>query len=309
MPNLSDRAPRARHRKTASGQRPRLSRRTTAVLAVLPPLLVGAGDIGLLATSSTASAATAPVASAAALSPLNLQLSGTSIAVSGAMTSGANSVSILATAKRGGEPVLFHLNPGVTPAVLGAALSSNNVDPNALAAYGSIVMDVSVNPGRSAVQVNLPSGNYVALDVSNQKGAPPHTLFTISPNPHPATLPKPDAVVAAIEFGFVGASTLHPGELVRFQDNGYLVHMIVGIGVRNMADAHRLVTLLKQGNDNAAQKLAISSIGFQGPVMHGAVQQERIVAKPGVYVLACFMDTQDGREHTQLGMEKIIQIR
>jgi hypothetical protein len=25
-------------------------------------------------------------------------------------------------------------------------------------------------------------------------------------------------------------------------------------------------------------------------------------------VIACFMDTQDGREHTTLGMEKVIQI-
>jgi hypothetical protein len=45
-----------------------------------------------------------------------------------------------------------------------------------------------------------------------------------------------------------------------------------------------------------------------GPASTGAVQQEIVTAKPGIYVLACFMDTQDGREHTRLGMEKIIRV-
>jgi hypothetical protein len=33
-----------------------------------------------------------------------------------------------------------------------------------------------------------------------------------------------------------------------------------------------------------------------------------VTEKPGVYVLACFMNTQDGRVHTQLGMERTIRI-
>ena len=41
---------------------------------------------------------------------------------------------------------------------------------------------------------------------------------------------------------------------------------------------------------------------------HGAIQQERISAKPGWYVEACFMETQDGREHTRLGMVRVIRI-
>ncbi|HME05212.1 MAG TPA: hypothetical protein VKG38_19470 [Solirubrobacteraceae bacterium] len=35
----------------------------------------------------------------------------------------------------------------------------------------------------------------------------------------------------------------------------------------------------------------------------------RIAAEqPGWYVEACFMETQDGRDHTLLGMERIIRI-
>jgi hypothetical protein len=31
-------------------------------------------------------------------------------------------------------------------------------------------------------------------------------------------------------------------------------------------------------------------------------------AKPGYYVEACFMDTQDHREHTRLGMERPVRV-
>jgi hypothetical protein len=49
-------------------------------------------------------------------------------------------------------------------------------------------------------------------------------------------------------------------------------------------------------------------VTFQGPVSSGAYQQETITAKPGIYVEACFMNTQDGHSHTVLGMERIIKI-
>ena len=39
------------------------------------------------------------------------------------------------------------------------------------------------------------------------------------------------------------------------------------------------------------------------------MQEETISAKPGIYVQVCFMQTQDGRDHTRLGMERIITIK
>jgi hypothetical protein len=41
---------------------------------------------------------------------------------------------------------------------------------------------------------------------------------------------------------------------------------------------------------------------------HGAYQQQVVRNRPGYWVLACFMDTQDGRDHTVLGMERVIHI-
>jgi hypothetical protein len=40
----------------------------------------------------------------------------------------------------------------------------------------------------------------------------------------------------------------------------------------------------------------------------GFLVQETITAKPGIYVEVCFMDVQDARSHSQLGMERIIKI-
>jgi hypothetical protein len=44
-------------------------------------------------------------------------------------------------------------------------------------------------------------------------------------------------------------------------------------------------------------------------VARGGVQQMKLATKPGTWVLACFMDAQDGREHTGLGMEQVIPNR
>ena len=41
---------------------------------------------------------------------------------------------------------------------------------------------------------------------------------------------------------------------------------------------------------------------------HEALMQETITAKPGIDVQVRFMQTQDGRDHTRLGMERIIKI-
>lgn len=57
-----------------------------------------------------------------------------------------------------------------------------------------------------------------------------------------------------------------------------------------------------------APKLGVSSPEFAGPLSPGGMQQELINEQPGIYVLACILRAQDGREQTQLGMERTIQI-
>lgn len=84
--------------------------------------------------------------------------------------------------------------------------------------------------------------------------------------------------------------------------------MVDGIAVKNAAAAGKLTALLRADKDKQAQRLATGFVSFAGPLSQGGVQQQVLHAKPGTYVLVCFMNTQDGREHTQLEMERTIRI-
>ncbi len=174
---------------------------------------------------------------------------------------------------------------------------------------GAITLGATAPKGTSDVQTELQPGLYVAFDASRNNptgGRGRRSRF--QGQRHPASLPRAKAKVKAIEFAFKAPSTLHDGELVRFENRGFLVHMIDAIKVKDRRNAKTLVKLLRAGKDGKAFHLAQGDISFLDPVSSGAVQQEKVKAKPGIYVLACFMDTQDGREHTQLGMERIIHI-
>jgi hypothetical protein len=256
---------------------------------------------GLLITGGASSAASS------SLPTVTISLTGTSIAVGGTLTSGAVNVTSTTTNKDA-EPTLVHLNPGVTA---DQALADPSVprDPNNVSKYGQIVFDADAPHGTSTVQTILPAGNYVALDTqSNNPAKAPHTTFTVAESAIPAALPPAAATVHAIEFGFKSPKTLHNGSVVRFSNDGFLVHMIAGVGAKNASSAKEITALLKAGKDKNAQKLATGFANFLAPASHGTVQQMTLNAKPGYYVLACFMDTQDNREHTRLGMLKTIRV-
>ena len=246
---------------------------------------------------------------AGALPVLKLALNGKTVKVSGATVSGAVTVQTTVTKEPQGEPTLAYLKPGVTPRQAFGAIAKAGGDLNALDPYGAIVFDANANKGTSSAQTVLQPGTYLALDTENNNAkVPPNTMFTVTKSAHPAKLPKAAATVSTIEFGFTGPTTLRQGSLVRFQNLGYLVHMDVYVQVKNVKNAQKVIALLKAGKDGAAQKLAIGEGEFAGPVSSGAVQQENVTAKPGIYVQACFMTTQDGREHTQLGMERMFKV-
>ncbi len=135
------------------------------------------------------------------------------------------------------------------------------------------------------------------------------TTFKVTSAKAPAALPAPEATIRSIEFAFRGPSTLHDGELVRFENEGFVVHMDFAAPVKNMKAAKQAVKYLLAGKEKAVEKLISGPpVSFAGPLSHGAYQQETITAKPGIYVQVCFMETQDGRDHTRLGMERIIRI-
>ena len=280
-------------------------KRFTSLLAVVTVIAAGSAvllGVGVAGASSTSTGSALPT--------LTLGLNGNTVTVGGSTVSGAVNITTTDTGKPG-EPALVRLNPGISFAQFGQAVqavNSHHGDLNYLDPYASLVYDGPEFRGTNTDQVDLQAGNYFALNIGGN-GTPPHTAFTVSQSASPATLPTPGATVSSIEFGFTGADVLHDGELVRFQNLGFLVHMDVWVRAKNLAAAHTIVALLLAGKDKKVGPKVATAFGtFAGPLSSGAVQQSVISEKPGWYVQACFMDTQDGREHTQLGMERILKI-
>lgn len=274
-----------------------MSKRLSALIATAAALAV----TGALSVAGGASGASS-------LPTLNIALSGThGVSVSGSTVSGAVNVVSTHTGKGQGEAGIVRLNPGVTLQQAVGAVASHGGDPNALTPYGSIVFDAGAP---SATQTVLTPGNYAALNLSNQNGGPGgFVTFTVTQSSAPAALPKPKATQTAIEFGFKGPRVLHDGTMVRVQNGGYLVHMILALGVKNPKVGRQVMALLLAGKDNKAGRLANRQfLGLAGPLSPGGMQQAILNAKPGYYVEVCFMDTQDHREHTRLGMLRLIRV-
>jgi hypothetical protein len=268
--------------------------------------------IGLSAVASFAmSAMVAEYAQASGLPTLTLTITKSSISVGGATQSGGVNVVTTATGLKEANAFLFLLKPGLTVAEVEGAMKNQGAgkDPNKTSKYGSVVFDPEVTSGHSSeVQTILQPGQYVALAQVGEHGPKLKAAFTVTPAATPATLPTPQATIRSIDFGFTGPSTLHDGELVRFENEGFVVHMDLVIPVKSKSAAKQVIHALLTGKQNGLEKLVAGEPFGAGPLSHEAFQQQTITAKPGWYVQTCFMQTQDGRDHERLGMERIIKI-
>jgi hypothetical protein len=188
-----------------------------------------------------------------------------------------------------------------------AAVQAAHGDENALTPLGDAAL-VSSGPG--SVQASLTPGKWAAINTTGQ-GQPGLTQFTVTPSSSGAALPPAAATLTAIEFGFKGPKVLHDGTVVRSVNGGYLVHMNFLLGAKSKAAGLKAIAALRAGKGMKVlgKYLTHSFIGLMGPGSPGAAQQMVLNAKPGFYVEACFMDTQDGRQHTQLGMERLVRIK
>ncbi len=259
----------------------------------------------------TMSAIATGSAQAAPLPTVSIAVTPSSATVTGPLQAGAANVVSTATTKET-TVILFYVKPGVSLAEVEAFAkqSKESKDPNKAAKYGTIAFDVEANPkAKTEAQTILQPGQYVVLTGQGEKPVVKSATFTVTAVPSPVALPTPEATERSIEFGFRGPTTLKDGELVRFENEGFLVHMDVAFPVKNAKTAKTVVQDLLTGKEKGLEKLiAGAPVGFAGPLSSGAFQQEIVTAKPGIYVQACFMDTQDGRNHTRLGMERIIKI-
>jgi hypothetical protein len=248
---------------------------------------------------------------ASALPTLTLTATNTSITVGGTPVAGAVNVISTSTGKLK-EPavILFKFLPGANQAEVFAKTVQKNLDPNSLDKYGSIVFDAEAPEGKGTeAQTLLEPGEYAAVLVGEHGPANVHATFTVAASPAPLALPAPSAKIKSIDFGFRGPTKIKTGSIVGFEDGGFLVHMDIAFPARSLKAAKAIVAGLKSGHEKGLEKLVAGPpITFQGPVSPGGYQQETITAKPGWYVQVCFMETQDKRVHTRLGMERIFKI-
>jgi hypothetical protein len=286
---------------------------TTRYSPLASPRRMIASAIATAIVAALAGVLTAGAAQAAPLPSVTASVSATSISVSGALQSGA--VNVASTATGGKEPsvTFVKLNAGVSITELFAFLDSNKAsgDPNTVRKFGAIVFDTEAGKGKpSEAQTVLAPGQYVALNAEGQKSSKwPRSSFAVAASVAPAALPAAQATEKTIDFGFKGPSVLHVGELVRFENEGNVVHMDFAFPAKSKKSAQKIVKALASGHEKGLEKLVAGPpVGFAGPLSTEAFQQETITAKPGWYVQACFMTTQDGRPHTVLGMERIINI-
>ena len=281
----------------------------TKRLVPLVPLIATAGALasaGALGFAGTAAAA-------GALPTITVALKGVNgVTVSGTEVSGAVSVTATFAGKVPGGPNnspafgLVRLNPGMTIQQAAGAVNSHGGDINALTPYGKLFVSAAA-PG--TVQTVLTPGNYVALNVTGS-GQPGFAPFTVTQSPSPAALPPAAATQTAIEFAFRGPSCCTMGRpcepeqrLARAYDRP---HPGPSCGDRCRGDGTAAGGQGQPGLQAPGPNPAF--VTLLGPASPGAMQQQVLHAVPGYYVEVCFMDTQDGREHTQLGMLRLIRI-
>jgi hypothetical protein len=281
---------------------PLIPPRAMAVVAIsaLSALLALAG--GLFVAGS---------AQASTLPTVSIAITKSSATIGGALESGGVNVVSTGTGTKEANVILFLLKPTVSVAEAEAFIKEKKIknDPNNTEKLGSIVFDTEAPAGKkSEVQTYFQPGHYLLLVGEGEGEAKLRTTFTVTASTAPVALPAPQATIRSIEFGFRGPSTLHDGELVRFENEGFLVHMDLIAPVKSHKAGKQVVKDLLSGHEKAIEKLIIGQPFGAGPLSHEAFQQETVTAKPGWYIEVCFMETQDGRPHTRLGMERVVRI-
>ena len=197
-------------------------------------------------------------AQASTLPTLTLTLTKSSITVGGSTQSGGVNVVTTATGVKEAAAILFLLKPGVSfEEVENAKKSSGSAgkDPNFTSKYGSIVFSAEASPGHTReAQTYLQPGQYVAV-IPGEGRSKAHATFTVTAAASPAALPTPQATIRSIEFGFRGPSILKDGELVRFENEGFLVHMDIAFPAKSQSAAKQIVKDLLAGKRKGARKV------------------------------------------------------
>lgn len=265
-----------------------------------------------LCTVVAALAVPAVASAAAPLPVLGISEVNKTVTVTGTPQSGATELDFTTDlkAKRlesGTTLGLIHLNPGVTPDQFAAGVKG---DGSNLEQFGTLDSTEDVSKGEVIkIQTILKPGQYVVADLNSSPKSNLHTVVNVAQSAAPATLPPADAVLRMKDYRFTGPTVIKRGKVIRVENVGKEQHMAVAIKVKNRKAAKQVEALLRKGKDRQVEK-GIKLVGsLQDDVSPGAVNQGVLTLPKGTWVLACFMTTKKGVEHTRLGMERTLIVK
>ena len=238
---------------------------------------------------------------------------GSAIAIHGAPVSGAVTLRFTHARAREADPEIVRLKDGVTQAQFEHGLAALKSDPTPILKVGDLVSGQLLGPGApsSSVTTVLTPGRYAALDTAGTRPAAyPRAYFTVAAATAPASRPAPSAAYVMRDFAFQGPRSIRRSGSLRFSNRGKSLHFVVALKPPKGYPATRLAALLKAGRDTSAPKSTRfrGLLGLVGPRSSNDVTYS---LSPGKWVLACFMQTASskGREHSMLGMEKVVTVR
>jgi hypothetical protein len=210
------------------------------------PVFVTAA-VSVAAVFSGLALMTTSFVAASSLPTLTLAVTKINVVVGGSKVSGAVNIVSTLTGEANDSPALVLLAPRVTPKV---AVESHLVDQRRLARCNRSLRDDRVRWLHQRRDSDHGPGGSPAWPLRRGRQRQRLHRFTVTKCANPARLPTPGGTVKAIDFAFRGSSTLSDGELVRFSNDGYLIHMLAYAQTKDMADAKQAEADLLAGTIN-----------------------------------------------------------
>ena len=216
--------------------------------------LRGVFFVSLLAAVSLMSAG---AAQASTLPTLTLTLTKSSITVAGATQSGGVNVVSTATGVKEANVILFLLKPGATFDEVEAAVKTAawRYQRDEQVRLARIRRRSDSRPEQRSPDVPATRSICCSDSRRRRQGVEGARALHGDRCRIPRRAAGAEATIRSIEFGFRGPSTLHDGELVRFENEGFLVHMDIAAPVKNMKAARQAVKDLLSGKEKALEKL------------------------------------------------------
>ena len=151
---------------------------------------------------------------------------------------------------------------------------------------GSIVFDAKGTPGgTSEAQTDTAARQLRRAQRRRRKPDEPaaHDLHGHGRRPRPPRCPPRRRVEKTIEFGFRGPTTLKVGEVVRFENEGFLVHMDIAFPVKSKRAAQKGLRPSRQARKRRCSSWSPASRSAStARSPRGAFQQETITAEAGL---------------------------